>query len=272
MKLSLIYKKLLKEYSIDPADLIILIERVVGISKEEFWSHGNSIEVNKTNIKLLNSFSGRLAKNEPISYLTGEKEFYSEKFFVDKAVLIPRPETELLVEIILDESDKSSNILEIGPGSGIVSILVAKLIGAKITAVEIDTDALNIFEQNIKSHKVGHLITPVNSDLFPPELEQFDIIVSNPPYLSERAFENADLIVRDHEPVTALLGGKHGHEVIKKIIEGSPSYLCDGGKIFLEIGYDQKDIIQSLLERNGFKNIKFYKDLNGIPRVVKALI
>lgn len=272
MKLSLIYKRLLKEYSIDPSDLIILIERVTGISKEEFWTHGNSIEVNENNIKQLNRFSGRLAKNEPIPYLTGEKEFYSEKFFVDKAVLIPRPETELLVEIILGESDKSSNILEIGPGSGIISILVAKLIGAKITAVEIDTDALKVFVQNIKSHKVGYLITPFNTDLFPPELKQFDIIVSNPPYLSEKDLEHADPTVRDHEPVTALLGGKYGHEVIKRIIEGSPSYLSDGGKIFLEIGYDQKDIIKSLLERNGFKNIKFYKDLNGIPRVVKAII
>lgn len=272
MKLSLIYKELLREYSIDPADLLILIERIIGISKEEFWSYGNSIEVKKNHIEQLRDFSVRLGKNEPIPYLTGEKEFYSEKFFVDKTVLIPRPETELLLELILGESERSSNILEIGTGTGIISILIAKLTGAKITAVEIDKGAIKVLKKNIQFHKVEQLITPVYADLFPPEIKKFDIIVSNPPYLSERDLKQAEPIVRDHEPVTALLGGKHGYEVIKRIIEGSPSYLSDGGKIFLEIGYDQKDIVQDLLERTGFKDIRFHKDLNGIPRVVKALI
>ena len=272
MKLSNIYKEALKKYPIDPADLLIIINKTLGLSKEKFWTHGSSLMVREEDIKKINEYIGRLIENEPISYLTGEKEFYSENFYVDKAVLIPRPETELLLEILLEESDRSSNILEIGPGSGIISILVAKIKKARITSVEINKDALRVFKRNIQLHDVTHLITPVYADLFPPEKKEFNIIVSNPPYLSEIAMKSIDPVVRDHEPVTALLGGKKGYEIIERIINRSPFHLTDGGMILLEIGYDQRDIVKNILEKRGFGNIRFYDDLNGISRVVKAII
>ena len=271
MKLSNIYKEALKKYPIDPADLLIIINYILGLSKEEFWTHGSSLTIREEDIKKINEYIGRLVENEPISYLTGEKEFYSENFFVNKAVLIPRPETELLLEILLEESDRSSNILEIGPGSGIISILAAKINKARITSVEINKDALRVFKRNIKLHNVTHLITPVYADLFPPQKKEFNIIVSNPPYLSEIAMKSIDPGVRDHEPVTALLGGEKGYEIIERIINRSPFHLTDGGMILLEIGYDQRDIVKNILEKRGFGNIRFYDDINGISRVVKAI-
>ena len=271
MKLSNIYKEALKKYPIDPADLLIIINKTLGLSKEKFWTHGSSLMVREEDIKKINEYIGRLIENEPISYLTGEKEFYSENFYVDKAVLIPRPETELLLEILLEESDRSSNILEIGPGSGIISILVAKIKKARITSVEINKDALKVFKRNVQLHDVTHLVTPVYADLFPPEKKKFNIIVSNPPYLSEIAMKSIDPVVRDHEPVTALLGGEKGYEIIERIINRSPFHLTDGGMILLEIGYDQRDIVKNILEKRGFGNIRFYDDINGISRVVKAI-
>jgi len=270
VKLSSFYKESINKHPINPADLLILINKIFGLSKEEFWSHGTSKKISEEDIGKINEYIARLVENEPISYLTGEKEFYSEKFFVDRSVLIPRPETELLLEILLKESDRSSSILEIGPGSGIISILVAKINKAEVTAVEINRDALDIFKKNIQLHSVSNLITPLLADLFPPVKKKFDIIVSNPPYLSESAMKIIDTNVREHEPVTALLGGKKGYEIIERIITGSPVYFNYGGKLLIEIGYDQKDYVTNILKSNGFRDIIFYDDLSGIARVVKA--
>ena len=143
---------------------------------------------------------------------------------------------------------------------------------SNVTSVEINEDAMRVFKRNIELHNVGHLITPVYGDLFPPVKKNFDIIVSNPPYLSESALEFIDSNIRDHEPRTALLGGEKGYEIIERIINKSPLYFCDDGKILLEIGYDQKDIVKKILEKKGFRNIRFFDDLNGISRVVKAII
>jgi len=272
VKLSEIYKEALKKYKINPADLLLLIKMIFNLSKEEFWAHGSSIIGGKENMDRLNEYVGRLVAKEPVSYLIGEKEFYSENFIVDNTVLIPRPETELLLEILLEESDKSSSILEIGPGSGIISILVAKLSRSRVTSVEINENAMSVFKRNIELHEVVHLITPVCADLFPPVKNKFNIIVSNPPYLSEKALRSIDPVIRDHEPETALLGGEKGYEIIEKIIDKSPEYLSDGGTILLEIGYDQRNIVKKILNEYRFRDIRFYNDLNGISRVVKAKI
>jgi len=272
VKLSQIYKNTLRIYPVDPNDLLILIEKSFGISKEKFWSHADSIDINKSDLEIFNSYIERLNNDEPVAYISGEKEFYSEKFFVDKSVLIPRPETELLLEILLDESDNSSDILEIGPGSGIISVLFAKIKNVAITAVDLDLSTIDVFKKNIKYHNVEHLVTAINGDLFPHGNKKFNIIVSNPPYLSITDLENADPGIRNHEPHTALLGGEDGLEIIKKIIMKSPSHLQNNGKIILETGYDQKDAVHEILINNGFSSIKFYNDLNDIPRVVKASI
>ncbi|MEN8221916.1 MAG: peptide chain release factor N(5)-glutamine methyltransferase [Acidobacteriota bacterium] len=270
MKLSSLYKETLKSGSVNPSDFFILIEKITGITKEKFWAHNDSISLTSDETTLLRTAIIRLQNNEPVSYITGEKEFYSEKFIVNKSVLIPRPETELIIDILLSESDSTTKILEIGAGSGIISILAAKLSGAEVTAVEYDNDALEVLKNNIELHNVKELVTPVSADLFPVKKPKFNIIVTNPPYLSEKDLEQADPAVREHEPRIALLGGENGHEIIEKIIRRAQEYLSYNGKILIEIGYDQRSKVIKLLQIYGYKNIEFYDDLNGIPRVVKA--
>ncbi len=271
MKLSSLYKDAVEVSSVKPSDLIILIEKIIDISKEKFWTHYNSIILTNNEIDLLKNSINRLKNNEPVSYITGEKEFYSEKFIVNKSVLIPRPETEILIDILVEEANSKTRILEIGAGSGIISILAAKLTGADIIAVEYDNDAIEVLKKNIKFHGVQNKVTPVSADLFPDDRKDFNIIVSNPPYMSKKDLLLTDLSVRDHEPHIALLGGEHGHEIIAKIIQRAPEFLSEKGKILIEIGYDQKVKVRKLLEKRDFKHIKFYEDLNSIPRVVKAV-
>ena len=185
--------------------------------------------------------------------------------------MIPRPETEILIDILIQEANSESRILEIGAGSGIISILAAKLTGADIVAVEYDNDAIEVLQKNIKFHNVQDNVTSVSANLFPEDKKDFTIIVSNPPYLSKKDLSLTDPSVHDHEPHIALLGGEYGHEIIADIIQRAPGFLCEKGKILIEIGYDQEVKVRELLKNRGFKHIKFYNDLNSIPRVVKAV-
>jgi len=270
VKIREIYNKALKRFSLDPTDLLLLICSTFRISKEEFWTHGKLKEAGKNESDLFDKYTKRLINNEPISYITGEKEFYSEIFFINKNVLIPRPETELIVDKLLEITNSSTNILEIGAGSGTISILVAKKRGSNVISVDLDDNALEVLNKNIKYHKVGHLVTSIKADLFPETKMTFDIIVSNPPYISKNDFENLDPSIREYEPRIALLGGESGYEIIERIIRFSPQYLTKGGIIILEFGYDQKNSVKKMLKKCGYKNINFFNDLNGIPRIVKA--
>ncbi len=271
MKLYSIYKETLDSGSVSSSDLIIIIEKLIGISREKFWAHKNSIVLNSNETALLRSAINRLESNEPVAYITGEKEFYSEIFKVDKSVLIPRPETELIIDILIEESDNRTKILDIGAGSGIISILAAKLTGAKVTSVELDKNAIKILKKNIEFHNVKDRVTPIAADLFPDKNFKYNIVVTNPPYLSERELEQAEPAVREHEPHIALLGGIKGFEIIEKIIRKAPEFLARNGRLIIEIGYDQKLKVKELLRINGFRDIKFHNDLNGIPRIVKAV-
>ncbi len=272
MKLSDLFQNTLKTHNIDPPDLQLIVEKVFNITKENFWTRKNEIEVNKKNLEIYQIFVKRLEKGEPVSYIIGKKEFYSEKFFVNKHVLIPRPETEILVEEVLLNLNSSDTVLDIGSGSGIISILLAKIRGVKVTSIDIDENTSEIRKKNIKHNNVEHLVSSITGDLFPSEQIKFNVIVSNPPYISYKDLQDLDISVKNYEPLTSLLGGKKGYEIIKRIITIAPRYLNKSGKIFLEIGYDQETIVKSILCSSGFKKIKFIKDLNGISRVVKAIL
>jgi len=270
VKIREIYDNALKNFNIYQPDLLILLCNAFGISKEYFWTYGRSKEAGKDESDLFINYTKRLVNNEPIPYIIGKKEFYSESFFVNKDVLIPRPETELLVDKLLEISDNSTNILDIGTGSGIISILVAKKKGSNVISVDLNKNAIKVLKKNIKYHKVKHLVTPLRSDLFPKDKMLFDIIVSNPPYISEKDMVSLESTILDYEPEIALLGGKSGYEIIEKIIKLSPTYLKKNGVIILEFGYDQKETVNKMLQKHGYKNIKFFNDLNKIPRIVKA--
>jgi release factor glutamine methyltransferase len=224
-------------------------------------------EIDKNNfLKLLK----RRENGEPIEYITNRVSFYSEDFYISKGALIPRPETEILVEKTLEiaQQFKNPRILEIGVGSGIISIMLSKLLpNAKIIGVDISEDALKIAEKNRIDKQVSNLEFR-QSDLFQNVSEKFDLIVSNPPYISdsERGKLQKEL---EFEPENALYGGEIGDEVLQKIIF---EFLKRDEKYLLcEMGFDQKDKIQKFESRN--LQIEFFKDLANLDRgfIVKKI-
>lgn len=204
----------------------------------------------------------RRVRNEPIEYITNKANFYSEEFFVDANVLIPRPETEILVDLVVSTCKglKNPSIVEIGTGSGIISIMLAKLMPtAIIKAVDISLGALEVAQQNAKAHGVEEKIEFIHSDLLDNlEDKNFDMLVSNPPYIANDEPLHVGI---SYEPDLALYGGKIGGEILEKIF-----YLAEKRKVSYlacEMGYDQKILIQSLTNST---KLKFYKDLAGHDR------
>ena len=204
----------------------------------------------------------RREKNEPIEYITNSVSFYSNNFFVDSRVLIPRPETELLVDLAVStcRAIKKPKIVEIGTGSGIISIMIAKLLkNTSIWALDISKDALSVAEKNAKEHGVN--IGLVHSDLFENfQIDNFDLLVSNPPYIADDEPLHVGL---SYEPKCALFGGILGSEVLYKIID---LYMCKNIKYLLcEIGYNQKIGVEDYLRNKNVK-LEFYNDLAGKNR------
>jgi release factor glutamine methyltransferase len=216
----------------------------------------------------------RRYRGEPIQYITGRAEFYGLPFRVTPDVLIPRPETEHLVEQALAFAARfqAPRIVDVGTGSGAIAIALAHhLPNAAITAIDISAAALAIARRNAELNGVADRVRFVEGDLLGPVAgEQFDIVVSNPPYvpLADRA--SLDVEVRDHEPVLALFAGGDGLDTYRRLIPAAFAALVSGGFVALEIGYGQSAAIASLLAESGFDQIEFAPDLQDIPRVASA--
>jgi release factor glutamine methyltransferase len=216
----------------------------------------------------------RRLHHEPIQYITGRQEFYGLTLHVTPAVLIPRPETEHLVEAVLKllPADKPLKIADIGTGSGAIAIALAvHLPNAEITALDISTESLTIAAANAREHHVAGRIKFLQSDLLSgldQEAEAFDAIVSNPPYIpdSDRAILHPQ--VRDHEPATALFAGETGLDIYRRLIPQACNALKSNGLLALEIGHGQQDAIAALLR--SWRNVSFINDLQRIPRVALA--
>ena len=212
----------------------------------------------------------RRKDNEPLQYILGETEFYGYTIKVDKSVLIPRPETELLVERIIAEENDIKNILEIGTGSGALVIALAKKMnGIVIDATDISEDALRIAEQNTILNQVD--INIFKSDIFDNVLNKYDLIISNPPYISLTDYKQLPVEIKDFEPKSALLADDNGLFFYNKILQKAKDHLTESGKIYFEIGYDQAKKITEIAKKNGFSNIKVLKDLNGFDRIVRII-
>ena len=215
----------------------------------------------------------RLA-NEPIQYITGEQEFYGLALRVTSAVLIPRPETEQLVEAVLAELDPTQpvRILDVGTGSGAIAIALAyHLPHARITAVDLSTAALEVAASNAAHHGLAGRIRFVQSDLLdarPPDELPFDVIVSNPPYVPTADRASLHPQVRDHEPAAALFAGPDGLDVYRRLIPQARTALRPNGLLALEIGQGQREAIASLL--SGWNKLRFLDDLQQIPRIALA--
>ncbi len=216
----------------------------------------------------------RRYRGEPIQYIIGESEFYGLPFRVTPDVLIPRPETEHLVEkaLGLASAFAQPRIVDVGTGSGSIAVALAhNLAEARITAVDVSVAALVIALENAERNGASARVRFLLSDLLAQVVgEQFEIIVSNPPYVSAADRESLPVEVRDHEPAMALFAGDDGLDIYRRLIPQAFASLVSGGFLVLEIGYGQWEPIAALLTEAGFVQIEFVPDLRGIPRVAVA--
>ncbi len=205
-------------------------------------------------------------KGIPLQYILGEEDFYGRTFKVIEGVLIPRQDTEISVEKILNiiENNQINNMLEIGCGTGIVSISVDLESSIDVTAVDISEKAIE--NTRINKEKLNSKIKIINSDLFSNINEKFDLIYSNPPYIKSSEIENLQVEVKDYEPRLALDGGEDGLFFYRSIIKSSPEFLNHKGFLVFEIGHDEAEDICNLM-KDKFK-VEVYKDLNNLDRVV----
>ena len=213
-----------------------------------------------------------LKKGVPIEHITHQKEFMKLSFFVDKNVLIPRQDTEILVEEVINIAKKNNakKILDLCTGSGAIAVSLAKYLPqAEITAIDISNEALKIAKKNAISNNIENQITFISSDMFTNlNEEKFDIIVSNPPYIKTNVIKNLDIQVQN-EPYIALDGGKDGLDFYKKIINESYQYLKYNGYLCLEIGFDQKiDVIELIENTESFTGTYSKKDLFDNDRII----
>lgn len=215
-------------------------------------------------------------KGKPVQYITGHQEFMNLDFLVNRHVLVPRPDTEILVEEVLQTIKTMNNpkltIADIGCGSGAISISLSYYEPTiHVYSIDISTEALNIAQQNAKKLGVAPKIEFLHGDMLSPLKDKVDIIVSNPPYIPSNEIDFLQVEVSQYEPRTALDGGKDGLYFYRKIIDSAPNYIVNDGYLFLEIGHDQgKGICALLSEKSVYSNIEVIKDLAGLDRVVKT--
>lgn len=204
-------------------------------------------------------------KHIPLQYITGSQEFMGFNFEVDERVLIPRQDTEVLVESVLPYV-KGKSVLDICTGSGCIAVSLL-LLGnpRKVTASDKSEAALKLAKKNAERLRAD--ITFIKSDLFDNIEESFDIIVSNPPYISESEMKELEPEVKEHEPSMALWGGMDGLYFYRRIIKEAVNYLKPGGWLFFEIGCSQADLVRRLMEQHGFSNINIVRDYAGLDRV-----
>jgi release factor glutamine methyltransferase len=211
----------------------------------------------------------------PVAYLVGYKEFYSRRFSVKPGVLVPRPETELLVEHSLAELRKSpgpTRILDLCCGSGCIAItLCLETLGTTAVASDLSEVALQQTRENVQFFGVEERITVVESDLFSAlSKEAFDLIVSNPPYVGTDYGPAANANVAEHEPALALYSGPDGMEHLKKIVERAPAHLIEGGSLVLECASFQAERVEAWMDEKGFNQTCLWHDLSGLPRGVSG--
>jgi release factor glutamine methyltransferase len=211
----------------------------------------------------------RRAEREPLQYILGRTEFWSLPFLVNPAVLIPRPETEILVEEGLNKAKPDSLVLDLGTGSGAVAVALAhELPGIRVKAMDISADALRVGEENARVNGVESRIDFLNgnfSDILPGEN---DLILSNPPYVSREEYEACMPEVKNHEPEQALLGGEDGLDSIRAILKNAPAAMKAGGWLLMEVGMTQAETVRMLLEETGFVDTFKRQDYSGVFRVV----
>ena len=230
-------------------------------------------ELSENESAVFRDYVGRRAKHEPFQYIVGHQEFYGLDFEVSPDVLIPRPETEILVECavnILSGLDKP-RFCEVGVGSGCISISILHAVGsATAISTDISDGALAVARKNARKHKVDGRFELRRANIFDGVGGKFDLIVSNPPYVPAGQIGSLQAEVRDHEPHAALDGGSDGLATIERTIRLSPELLTRRGTLLLEIGFDQASKVGDLFDPVFWHAPEFLPDLQGIPRIVRS--
>jgi release factor glutamine methyltransferase len=278
-------EKTLKDSGIENArfDAEALLGFVIGASREKLFLDRDS-EVDDTHVDRYIGFVKRRASGEPLQYITGEQWFMGHRFYVNPSVLIPRPETEIMAEKAIEylrTNDGAKRVLDLCTGSGVLAISIALACpAAKIIASDISADALAVAERNARELGIRDRIEFTQGDLFGYSsgdtsvdrrfLEDFDLIITNPPYIRTEDLKSLPLEIRGHEPALALDGGADGLDFYRRIAADTGQYLSRGGCIFAEIGHDQANAISALFRNAGSKNIEVYKDHSGLDRIVQC--
>ena len=243
---------------------------VLGCDKTYLYSH-DDYSLSKYECDSYCDAIKRRIDGEPLQYITGYQEFMSLNFIVSQDVLIPRQDTEILVESVLQFANgrESVNILDIGTGSGCIAISLAYFVkNSQVMGLDISKRALEIARKNARKCGVEEKTTFLESNLFDNiPLQDFDIIVSNPPYIPVREIETLERQVKDFEPRSALDGGMDGLDFYRKIVKDSVRYIKPKGLLAFEVGFDQSQEVMKIME-DSFDNLKIEKDLSGIERVV----
>jgi release factor glutamine methyltransferase len=222
----------------------------------------------------LEELLARRSAGEPLQYLTGQQEFYGLMLEVTPAVLIPRPETERLVEQVIlwatqFHDGRTLRVVDVGTGSGAIAIALATHVaGVHVTAVDVSAEALEAARRNAARHECESRITFVQSDLLHGVHGQYDAVVSNPPYVALRDASELQREVREHEPHLALFAGDDGLDVYRRLIPQAQGALREGGLLAMELGFGQREALTALL--SGWQDVRFVDDYAGIPRVVLA--
>jgi len=256
-------------------DAEILLSFYLKKDRSTLYTNREYIPTDKEMREYENGVARRL-RGEPVAYITGRKEFWSLDLEINDKVLIPRPETEILVEQVLRLVKKwklvNGKILEIGTGSGAISIaLASELEKARFFAIDISIDAVKIAKRNAGRNGVEKLVSFVCGNLFEPFSEKFDFIISNPPYISEKEFQCLPAEVRNFEPEEALLAGPKGIEFHRELVKKGADYLKRKGWLVMEIGYGQSHAVERILkETQKYDLMRFRTDYAGIKRVAEA--
>ena len=264
------YKLKLNKIDTHILDSELLLSFILKSSREQILTNLSS-NINENNFEEFKKILSRREKKEPIAYITNNKEFWKNNFYVNNHVLIPRPETELIVEEVLKNTDinSSKRFLEVGTGSGclIISILKERL-KCSATAIDICKKALNIAKFNAKMHHLKNNINFINMDIDKIQDNKYDFVISNPPYIKKFNLRRLDQSVKFFEPHIALEAGIDGLREIKKLINKSKRLLKINGKLIFEIGKYQCEITKKILKKNGYYINNVIKDISSVPRII----
>ena len=250
-------------------DVQIILSDIMGVTRDFFIANGH-INVSKNVIEKFNRSIKRRIKREPVAYIIGKKEFWSQDFYVNHATLVPRPETELLIYKVVDFfKNKRINVLDIGTGSGCILLsILQELDFSRGIGIDISAKAVATAKFNSKKLNLSHRSKFRVFDLCKFNLGKYDLVVSNPPYISSKDIKNLSKDIVNYEPLVALNGGLDGLDLIKKVIYKSTILLKKNGLFAIEIGFNQYLKVSSLLRQHGFREMNRQYDYNHNVRCI----